>query len=61
MNLEEIPEVMREVFSDCAADAHRTEGLALTGRNVGELFGSTLAMVAAVAKAVELLAEERAA
>jgi hypothetical protein len=54
-----LAETMRVVRADCEADAIRTEGMPMTGRNVGEMFGSTLAMIAAVARGVELLAEER--
>jgi hypothetical protein len=57
MTIELLAETMQAVQRDCAADAIRSEGLPLNGRNVGEMFGSTLAMIAAVARAVELLAE----
>lgn len=56
----ELAETMRAVQADCRSDAARTEGMPMTGRNMGELFGSTLAMIATVARALELLAEREA-
>lgn len=53
-----LTESMRLVRADCEADARRTEGMPLTGPNVGAMFGSVLAMVDAVAHAVEVLAAD---
>ncbi len=54
----EIAETMRIVRADCEADAQAVDRTPFTARGVGETFGATLAMIAAVARAVELLAGE---
>lgn len=54
----QLAEVMREVQKDCKADALSLDGSVINGRLLGEAFGNTLAMLAAVARAVEVLAEQ---
>lgn len=54
-----LAEVMRAVQVDCQDDARLLDGMPLTGLVVGQRFGATLAMLSAVAKAVEALCEER--
>jgi hypothetical protein len=49
---------MRQVQQDCKNDAAALDRTTFTPRGVGEALGTTLAMVAAVARAAELLAEE---
>ena len=51
-------EVMRMVQADAKDDARRLDGKPFTGRGVGETFGEVLAMIAALARAVEVLAEK---
>lgn len=53
---ERIAASMLLIQADMENDARETEGMAFTGRNVGELFGGVMAAVDAVAKAVEWLA-----
>lgn len=53
-----IAETMRQIQQDCKDDAIRLDSTPFTPRGVGESFGSTLAMLAVVAEAVELLAEK---
>lgn len=50
--------VMREIQADCKSDALALDATPFTPRGVGESLGSTLAMVAAIARAVEVLAEK---
>lgn len=52
-------QVMREVQADCESDAAAVDGKPFTGKAVGEQFGSTLAMLSVVARAVEALHAER--
>lgn len=49
---------MRLVQDDCRADAERIDVTPFSPRGVGEAFGTTLAMLCAVARAVEILAEK---
>lgn len=44
-------DVMREVEKDCATDATALDSTPFTPRGIGETFGNTLAMLAAVAHA----------
>lgn len=53
-----IADTMREVALDAERDASRLDGMPFTGANVARVFGETLAMLAAVAQAVALLAEQ---
>lgn len=56
VRLERIAEVMREVEKDCRADASTLDGKPFEGSTVAEQFGNCLAAIAAVARAVEVLA-----
>lgn len=49
---------MREVQDDCKRDAVALDSTPFTSRGVGEALGTMLAMIAAVARGVELLAEK---
>jgi hypothetical protein len=51
-------ETLRAIQRDCAQDAQEIDGKPFTGRVVAEQFGSTLAMIAALARCVELLNED---
>ena len=53
-----VAEIMRLVQSDCKQDAELLDRTAFTPRGVGEAFGNVLAMIAAVARGVEVLAEK---
>lgn len=53
-----LSDTMRQVAADCATDAANIDGQPFTGRNVAEAFGTTLAMLAAVAKVAAILAEK---
>lgn len=53
-----IAETMRQIQADCHSDAKALDSTPFTPRGVGESLGTVLAMLAAVARAVELLAEE---
>jgi hypothetical protein len=55
--LENIAKVMREVQADCEADAAAVDRTPFTPKGVGATFGTTLAMLSVVARAVEVLAE----
>lgn len=55
-----ISDTMRQVQADCKSDAAALDSTPFTPRGVGESLGTILAMLAAVARAVELLAEEHA-
>lgn len=57
-SLTTIAEAMRTVQADCEQDAAQVDSTPFTPRGVGETFGNTLAMLAAVARAVELLSEK---
>lgn len=52
-----VAETMRLIQADCKQDALALDATPFTPRGVGESLGSTLAMLAAVARAVECLAE----
>lgn len=52
-----IAEVMREVQKDCKAEAMALDGQPFDGRTVATQLGNMLAEISAVAKAVEVLAE----
>jgi len=53
-----IAELMRTIQADCKQDAEDLDSTPFTPRGMGETFGSTLAMIATVARAVEKLAEK---
>ena len=53
-----VSEVARMVFADAETDAVALDGKPFTGRVVAETFGSTLAMIAALAKCIETLAAD---
>lgn len=57
-SLGSLAEVMRQVAEDCATDAAALDSTPFTPRGIGEALGAILAMIAAVAKGVELLAAE---
>ena len=57
--LERIREVMRDIQTDCDADALRIDGAPVSGLVHGELLGGLLAAVQAIARAVETLAAGR--
>jgi hypothetical protein len=50
-----LADTMRQVVADCETDAAALDRTPFTPRGVGEAMGSTLAMVAAVARAVARL------
>lgn len=56
--MSELAEVMRQIQADCEEDAAALDRTPFTPRGVGETFGVTLAMIAAVAKGVEVLAKK---
>jgi len=57
-NTQRVSEVARQIATDCATDATALDSTPFTPRGMGETFGSTLAMVAALARAVEALASD---
>ncbi len=48
-------ETVRLIREDAKADAKRYDGMPLTGDTVGEAFGNTLAMIAALADIVDTI------
>lgn len=52
-----IRKTLAMIQDDARDDAARTEGLALTGRNVGELFGNVLASISALAGIIDTILE----
>lgn len=58
---EEVAKVAREIAADCATDAVALDRTPFTARGMGETFGTTLAMIGALAKTVAILADEVAA
>lgn len=59
-DLAKIADTMRQVAADCETDATALDRTPFTPRGMGETFGATLAMIAAVAKATAVLADELA-
>ncbi len=53
-----LAQTMRDVQNDCATDAIALDSTPFTPRGIGETLGTMLAMIQAVAKGVELLAEQ---
>ena len=51
-------EIAEMVYADCATDALKLDSTPFTPRGIGEVLGATLAMIAAVAKVCEHLADE---
>ena len=58
--LEELREVAATVYADCATDAAKLDSTPLTASGIGETFGATLAMIAALAKVCEKLCDKLA-
>jgi hypothetical protein len=56
--LHRIVDVMRELAGDCETDAVALDSRPFTPAGVGETFGSTLAMLRAVALAVAAIGDE---
>jgi hypothetical protein len=54
----DIGEVARMVQADCVTDAAALDRTPFTPRGIGEVLGATLAMIAALAKAIEHLDEK---
>lgn len=57
-DLEPLIQNMRLIQTDCKEDATRLDSTPFTPRGVGSTFGEHLAMISALARAVELLATE---
>jgi hypothetical protein len=56
--MDDVANLMRIIQADCANDATRLDSTPFTPRGMGETFGTQLAMIKAIARAVEMLADE---
>ena len=57
MSTQTLTESMELIAADCETDVRHFDGQPFTGKTVGTQFGNTLAMVAAIARAVTVLSE----
>lgn len=56
--MSDVAEMMRTIQHDCKQDAEEVDRTPFTPLGIGTQFGTILAMIAAVARGVERLAEE---
>ena len=55
--MSEIADTLRQIADDCATDVQDYEGAQITGKQLGVMFGNTLAMLAAVAKIAAIMSD----